>query len=377
MNDRTDLPPESVSLDSHGNRERQTAAAHIPRRRVLAAVATAGNVALAGCLSVGPEVEAHGLANSLVFNDVTAAETVSVGGNRLTASVELKPAAFDRLGVAEVVVWTERARPFSASEAETLSGSVRTQTQVPVELPAGDPATISALDEHGTAVESIRVTNDATIILAGLGAKARQRRILLEQITMPAEILTTSFEKRRTEFSTNAWMTGEITNTARDAEIPYLAVEATFTNAADKVVDKSISSIEGLGSGEVWEAVVPVYGDASDATTGKLTITESTAGRTPVPPTNVTLLEARLEQPDEDLEPPAVIGKLRNTGTTELNFLEASAKFYAENGNVLGDNAVTVTGLNSGQTWSFEISFYAHSSERAERVEEYELSLVA
>lgn len=340
-------------------------------------MAVGGNIALAGCLSVGPSVETDGLKNSLVFADVAPAETVSVGGNRFTVRVQLKPTAFERLDVTRIVVWAANARPFSSSQAETIAGPIKTQSTVTIQLPAGDPAVISALNEKGTAVESIRVTNDATEVLAWLGSRPQPVDRTITQLTMPAKILTAGFEKKGTQFSTNAWMNGKIKNTAQDAEIPYLAVEAVFRNDGGKVVDRSVESIEGLSPGEVWDAVVPVYGDASRATTGKLTIAESNPGKNAIPPTNVTLLEERLEQPEEGLEPPKVVGKVKNTGTAELDFLEASAKFYAENGDVFDDNAASVTGLGPGKTWKFEIPFYAHSTERAERVAEYALSLVA
>jgi hypothetical protein len=373
MTDRTDSSlSDAPQNGDHGT----TATRSLPRRRVLAGMAAAGSVSLAGCLSGEPIVTAYGLANSLVFNDVEAAETFSVGGNRFTVSVYLTAAAFERLGVKELEVLTQRTRPYSAADADTPPGPFKTGMNIPVEVPVGEPATISALNEHGTTVESIRVTNDATAFLTWLGAKPRPQQLLINQIDMPAKILTRSFEKRETQFSTNAEMHGKIKNTARDGELSYLAAEAVFTDSSGNVVDRSVESI-GLSAREVWDVVVPYLGDASDAASGKLTITESHAGRSPIPPANITVIEDSLEEPDEELEPPKVVGELRNTGTAELSFLEASAKFYAENGNVLGENSATVTGLPAGKSWSFEVPFYAHSTERAERIAEYELSLLA
>lgn len=343
---------------------------------MLAAAATAGSVSLTGCLSLGPTVKAYGLANSLVFKDVQAAETFSFGGNRLTVSVYLKPAAHNRLGVKELTVFAAGARPYSTADADTPPGPFSTGYNIPVHVPVDKPAIISAIDENNTMVESINVTNNATAILAGLGAKPQPKQLLINQTDMPAKILTTSFEQRDTQFSTDAWMNAKVKNTAQDAAIPHLAVEAVFTDSSGKVVDRTVESI-GLSAGEVWDAVVPVFGDASNVAGGKLTIIEDSSGKPPVPPTNVTVLEDSLKEPDEELEPPTVVGKLRNTGTKELPFLEASAKFYAENGDVFGENAATVTGLNAGKTWTFEIPFYAHSTERAERVAEYELSFVS
>lgn len=348
---------------------------------MLATMAVAGSTSLAGCLSagsIGPSIRAYGLANSLVFKRVEVAETFSFGGDRLTVSVYLKPAAHKRLGVKEVKVFAAGARPYSAADADTPPGPFSTGYNVPVEVPVDQPAIISAVNEVGTMVESINTTNDATAFLTWLGPRARQAqtRIDQNQRRMPAKILKRSFEKRDTQFSTDAWMNGKVKNTAQDAVIPHLAVEALFTNDTGQVVDRSTESI-GLSAGEVWDVVVPAFGDATNITGGRLTITESHTARPPVPPTNITVLEDSLEEPDEELEPPKVVGELRNTGTEELPFLEASAKFYAENGDLFGENAGTVTGLNPGQTWAFEIPFYAHSTERAERVAEYELSLIS
>ena len=345
----------------------------IPRRRLLAALAVAGNATLSGCLSFGPSIETNGLANSQVFGRIEPAGTFAFT-NKFTASVYLKPAAYDELDVYELEVLAERVRPYSVTSAALPPGSVRTRKNISVQPPVDQTVTISAVTAEGAPVESVRITTGGNVWFTDIQEETSTRA---ETTRMPAEILTTDFEKHRTAFSTNAIMNGKIKNTSTDKEIVHLAAEAAFTNAAGRVIDRSVSSLGGLSPGEVWDVVVPYLGDAGAATGGELTVSESLVGQEPIPPTNVTLLEDRLERPESVVNPPQVVGELRNIASSRLPFLEAEATFYARNGDILGDEAATVTGLPPGETWEFEIPFYAHSQQRAQRVASYKLSLVA
>lgn len=343
------------------------------RRRLLAGLAAAGNAGLAGCLSLGPRIRTADLASSQVFDWIEPAETFAFS-NRITASVYLKPAAYRKLDVYELVVLTDRARPYSSTPVALPPGPVRTRKNIALQLPVDQRATITALTAEGAPVESIRVTTGGNVWFTHIQEENVTRA---EPTRMPAEILATDFEKHRTAFSTNAIVNGKVKNTSTNEELVHLAVEAAFTNDAGEVIDRSVATLGGLSPGEVWDVVVPYLGEADAATDGELVISESFVGQEPIPPTNVTLLEDRLEQPEEVTEPPRVVGELRNIASSRLPFLEARATFYARNGNVLDDEVVTVTGLPAGETWAFEIPFYAHSQQRAERVAAYELSLVA
>lgn len=297
----------------------------------------------------------------------------------MTTSVYLTQAATDDFGVRELEALTEKARPYSTASVNSVPGPTDDTQNAPVNLPAGELATISAINGHGTTVESIRVTNDTPAFFTnlGVGGKPVGERIDITRETMPTEILTTNFEKHRTEFSTTAAIHGRIKNTATAGEASYLAAKAVFKNDTGTVIDRSAASLEGLSAGEIWDVVVPYGGDASGATGGELSVAESLASKSPIPPTNVVVREDRLEQPSDPLEPPKVVGKVENNGSSKAPYLEANAAFYTKNRDVLGDESASVTGLPPGKTWSFELPFYAHSEKRAKRVADYELSIVA
>lgn len=69
-------------------------------------------------------------------------------------------------------------------------------------------------------------------------------------------------------------------------------------------------------------------------------------------------------------------GRLENTGTAELPYLEVDVKFFGKSEHVLGENTASVTGLDPEQVWEFDVEFPAYSNEIADRVDSYELTFV-
>lgn len=118
------------------------------RRAVLAGIATA-SVGLAGCITVGPGVEAD-LSGSTVFESVSVSEPWVNG--QVEASVSLTREATRSLAVRELAVTAQ-------SGSGVWSGAVDpTQTSVSgVLFPQTGVSTLAAADNSGKFVEAVTV----------------------------------------------------------------------------------------------------------------------------------------------------------------------------------------------------------------------------
>lgn len=349
------------------------------RRKLLTAVTAASSLALSGCLTRsnisllanGPQIDAHGTDHSKVFLGVSAAETVSFG-HIISASVGVTGAALYEFGVTELEVFAKGERPYSASTVPSAPGPKQTKINTIVQLPVDATSTIVATNENGTLVEAIRVTTGGTPIYTGQSLE--QTRTPMAEPTV--EILTSTLKTEQTQFSTDAAVYAKVKNASDTETLTHLEVKAEFINEAGVVIHTSFENIRNVAPTEIWEVVIPYLGDASATDSATPSIETAIVGAEPIPPTNVTLLEERLELPEKDVEPPTVSGRIENTGTEELPYLEADVKFYAENGTLLGDNSDSVTGLDPNQVWEFDVPFLAYSNEIANRVDSYELTFV-
>jgi hypothetical protein len=354
----------------------------ITRRKLLTTATAACSLSASGCLTQsnlsrladGPPITVAGISNSKVFFDLSAAESFSFG-HILSVSVDLTPAAVYELGVTELEVFAKGERPYSATTAPSTLGPKRKKITVTVQLPVDDTAIVTATNEHNTLVEAIRVTAGGEAVFTNPALRNEEKPGLPTSMPEIPEILTNRLETSQTPFSTNAAVYAEVENPSTEL-LTHLEVRADFLNESGEVVDVSFESIRNFAPDEIWEVVVPYLGDASDADSANVSIETAIVGKEPVPPTNITLLEDTLELPDSDLEPPTVTGRIENNGSEELTYLEADAKFFGQNGHVLGDTTDSVTGLDPNQVWEFAVEFPAYSNEIADRVDSYELAFV-
>jgi hypothetical protein len=348
------------------------------RRKLLTAATAAGSLALSGCLTSsnlsrlvnGPEINAQGLTHSKIFLSVSAAETFAFG-HIVSVSVSLTRAAVYELGVTELEVFANGERPYSASTAPSTVGPKRKKVSVTVQLPVDDTAIITATNENNTPIESILVMTGGVPIFTGQPLEHKRKPMK----PIP-KIRKSTLQTEQTQFSANAVVYGKIKNTSDTEMLTYLVVKAEFLDGAGKIVDTSFESVRNFPPDEIWEVAIPALGDASEVESANLSIETAITGVEPVPPRNITLLEEKFETSESDLEPPKVVGRMENTGTEELPYLEADAKFYAENGNLLGDAADSVTGLDPNQVWEFSIELEAYSNEIANRADSFKLSFV-
>lgn len=70
-------------------------------------------------------------------------------------------------------------------------------------------------------------------------------------------------------------------------------------------------------------------------------------------PSGVELLDQEIQEGEFDV---SLVGQVENTGD-DLEYLEAVAKFYNGDGNVVATGLDNVRNVGSGETWQFEISY--------------------
>lgn len=192
--------------------------------------------------------------------------------------------------------------------------------------------------------------------------------------TATAEIGFTdkSFEKIEGEYRTEAVMTGAIANQG-ESIAGYVEAVAKFYDSEGSLKETTTDTLLDLGAGETWELWIPYIGDAAEISDGKLEGSyeqRSTANK----PSTVELVEHSLKPPEDEYSGPRVVGKAKNNGG-DLSYLEARAKFYADNGNVLASGIDNITNFSGGETWGFEITFSAYNSDWGDRVSKHKVAL--
>lgn len=181
-----------------------------------------------------------------------------------------------------------------------------------------------------------------------------------------------SFERVEGDYSTDAAMTGMIENRG-ETIAGYVEATATFYDEDGSVVDTTTTNMLDLASGETWELWAPYLGDATEVVDGKLEA-DYQPGSTAAQPSDVDLVEHSLAEPKDEYSGPRVIGKAQNNGG-DLRYLEARAKFYADNGNVLSSGIDNITDLGGGDTWKFEVPFSGYNSDWESRITEHKVAL--
>ena len=161
---------------------------------------------------------------------------------------------------------------------------------------------------------------------------------------------------------------GKIKNTGQQ-RLSYIEAKMTFRNDAGDVIGRMPTTIivRGLEPGQIWEVYVPYLGESPELAEGTLSIKRATAGAIPAPPENAELLEHSLEPPEEAYVGSSVVGRAKNTGTSKIDYLEASATFTAANGNLLSSGYTIIRDFPAGETWSFEIDFRGYTANAAKK----------
>ncbi|HET7325219.1 MAG TPA: FxLYD domain-containing protein [Halococcus sp.] len=167
-------------------------------------------------------------------------------------------------------------------------------------------------------------------------------------------------------------LTASIANTGNQ-RLSYVEATATFTDSSGAVLGTNFTNLIGLAPGKTWDVYIPYLGTSGTPTDGTIRITAADPGSVPSSPEGVTVLDSRVQQPKDQFSPPKVVGQAKNESGGRLDYLEAAATFYGENGHVLSSGFTNVTGLAAGQTWRFAIPFISYNPDA--EVADYELYL--
>ena len=96
-------------------------------------------------------------------------------------------------------------------------------------------------------------------------------------------------------------------------------------------------------------------GQESTPTTSSETQTTTASGGSQ---SDLSVASSSFEMVDSGLGPePVMIGEVENTGDGAFSYVEATAKFFNDDGNVLDTSLDNMRGLSGGETWALYIPF--------------------
>lgn len=127
-----------------------------------------------------------------------------------------------------------------------------------------------------------------------------------------------------------------------------------------------------LHAGETWEARVYYLGGEPEAIADYEIDVEFSPAEGTLDPAGLTLhsTEMQVRADEGDV---AVRGEVENTSGSDQHSATAIAKFYDDDGLVLGDNHTTTSDFLVGGTWQFKV--WWTSRDRTDRIDSYEVLL--
>lgn len=167
-----------------------------------------------------------------------------------------------------------------------------------------------------------------------------------------ATVLGSELTKEEGEFSTDVYVMGEIENTG-DTRLGYVEASAKFYDGEENLVDTGMSNMIDLAPDEIWEPYVSYLGSDADQIESHEMLVEYREFLSSQNLENAELVDHELEVSEDEA---IVTGHVENTGDSSLDYVEARAKFYSKEGNVIGTAMTNVTDLGAGETWKFDAS---------------------
>lgn len=187
------------------------------------------------------------------------------------------------------------------------------------------------------------------------------------------ETVASEFKTIRTSIGMDDVMWGRVENTG-GRHVAHLEAEARFRNKAGELLGTTSASIEGFESGGVWETYLQSFDDPALVADGELTITRITFGPPPDKPDTAAVSPESL-RPAHETKTPTAAGEVINIGEETIDRLGVHAKFYAENGILLGTSSTDIVSLGPSDPREFEIGFPGYEERAAPRVASYHVSL--
>jgi hypothetical protein len=169
-------------------------------------------------------------------------------------------------------------------------------------------------------------------------------------------------------YSTEKYVAVTVENTGRSSS-GKVTLEVEWYDDGENFLDSSTERLATLGGGETWKARVYKLTDASAV--ADYEISGSFETEPPNLPEDIELLGSTLHVEDD----PAVTGRAENNSGEEVDYIEAIAKLYDSQGNVLASEFTNQNGVPESTVWKFSIEWFGF--ERTDTVKSHETLLNA
>jgi hypothetical protein len=158
------------------------------------------------------------------------------------------------------------------------------------------------------------------------------------------------------EFSTDVYVRAVVENTG-DAASGTLRIQVDWYNEDGNYTDNSSAHLRTLEPGETW--IAHVYSYSMDGEGAEEYEIEGEFEEEPrdYDPENLDLVESVLEVSEGDFPEAIIRGEVENTGDEDKGYVEAVARVFNDEGDVMGDEWTNVTDLRAGDTWAFDVSW--------------------
>lgn len=176
------------------------------------------------------------------------------------------------------------------------------------------------------------------------------------------------------EFWTDVFVAATVENSGDEAS-GSVELQADWYDEEGNYLDNSISRLNSLNAGDIWQGRVYYLGTNEDSIDDYEI--EGEFDETPQPEEEgLTVAESDMsvsedEYGDVQIE---IEGLVDNETGEDQSYVEVIATIYNEDGDVLGDEFTNVTDLRDGETWSFNFEYFGQEvRDRADEVDDHEI----
>lgn len=156
-----------------------------------------------------------------------------------------------------------------------------------------------------------------------------------------------------------------------------LELQASWYDSDGNYLNNDTGRLKSLGDGETWAARVYCIKTNAESI-ADYEIEGEFSEDAYKPAEDLTLVDSSMNVTENEWgeEELAIEGEVRNESDNNQDYVEAIAKVYNGDGNVLGDEYANVTDLRAGETWSFSFDhFFEDVSDRLDEVAEHKILL--
>lgn len=194
--------------------------------------------------------------------------------------------------------------------------------------------------------------------------------------TADLEIIDHELVVEEEQFSTTVYVEATVENSG-SAPSGTVELQADWYDSDGNYLNNDTGRLTSLGDGETWAARVYYLGTNAESI-ADYEIEGEFSEDAYEPAENLTLVDSSMNVTKDSLgeDQLAIEGEVRNESDDDQDYVEAVAKVYGSDGNVLGDEYTNVTDLRAGETWSFSFDYFSQDvNDRAGEAAEHEILL--